>query len=587
MGQIGHGKPFHGLNSYTSPYFHSRNGFHTIHSENSPVKPRIVTVVKPGNHPLKKITLLLNRRSVQTFEQLIADISEALGLPRWKNDRVRKLYNLKGKEIRSVCDFFRGDDTFIAMGKDQLTLKCIENVFNELYPDRPLKKNPDHYERLRCKLNENGRIIDSCYEDADLVNKCDTMSPRLKTKHDFKGHIKQKAEETRKTKKQEKIKSDHENLSGNMKKLELCHCKPNKLLTSSMDYGNQCEQCREYTIKQRIYTEMDNTDIPAGNGSLNDKCRKLPIGRCKEERPMIKCTYCHRRCKNKRDYKEVEELRDGSIELYEKTYCPHSSMERHECFKNKCQRERRKWGGKHSNCLTLKHSGRLIEDFLEDRKENIQIKVDRTVTDNESNFKKDIMNKIGKTAEQKVEGGLPRREDEKAVSSTNSPCCIKDYLDIQINYEIGRTIGDGNFAVVKECRFRKTNEEYAMKVIDKAKLIGKEDIIKNEVSIIKMLSHPNIVQLIDDFETDKEIYLILEYIKGGDLFDAITETIKFTEHDAALMMTDLCNALVYIHWKNIVHRDLKPENLLVSPMEMHIGLRLVEMNTFSKTVTML
>ncbi|XP_018413296.1 PREDICTED: serine/threonine-protein kinase DCLK3 [Nanorana parkeri] len=513
-----------------------------------------------------KITLLLNRRSVQTFEQLIADISEALGLPRWKNDHVRKLYNLKGKEIRSVCDFFRGDDTFIALGKEQLTLKCIEMVFNELYPDRPLRQNADHCERLGCKLNDNGQTIDSGYEDTDLVNKCYPISPRLTTKHDVKGRLKQKADETRKSKKQEKIKSDQEHLSGKMKNLELCHCKPNKPLPSILNIGNQCEKCKEYTIKHRIYTEM-NKDTQSDNAALNDKCRKLAMESCKEEKPVLKCTNCPHRCKNKRDCNEVEEIGDSSIELYEKTHCLHSrmhshSMQRHECLKNKCQRDRRKWGGKHSNFITLNHSGRLIEDFLEDTKENIQIKDDKTVADNESNSKRDIMNNIDST-EQKVEGGVLKREEEKAVCSTSRPCCIKDYPDIQINYEIGRTIGDGNFAVVKECRHRKTNEEYAMKIIDKAKLLGKEDIVKNEVSIIKMLSHPNIVKLIDDFETENDIYLVLEYIKGGDLFDAITESIKFTEHDAALMMTDLCKALVYIHSKNVVHRDLKPENLLV------------------------
>nr|DBA24772.1 TPA: hypothetical protein GDO54_012384 [Pyxicephalus adspersus] len=385
------------------------------------------------------------------------------------------------------------------------------------------------------------------------------MSSRLTAKHDVKGLVNQKAEDTRKMKKQGKIKSDHEDLSRKMKNLELCHCKPNKLLTSSLDYVNQCEQCKEYTIKQRICTEM-NTVNPMGSAEKSMGC-------CNEERAMLKLKNVYHRCKDKKQCNEVEEIVDSSMELYDRTYFPHSrmdsnSMQRHECSKNKCQRHKRKWAGKHSNYLTLKHNGRLIEDFLEDTKENIQIKDGKTVADNESNSKKDIMNTINST-EQKVEGGLPRKEDEKAVSSNSSPSCIKNYVDMQKNYEIGRNIGDGNFAVVKECRLRKTNEEYAMKIIDKAKLIGKEDIVKNEVSIITMLSHPNIVKLIDNFETDNEIYLILEYIKGGDLFDAITESIKFTEHDAALMMTDMCKALVYIHSKNIVHRDLKPENLLV------------------------
>jgi len=135
---------------------------------------------------------------------------------------------------------------------------------------------------------------------------------------------------------------------------------------------------------------------------------------------------------------------------------------------------------------------------------------------------------------------------------------------IETRYEIGKTIGDGNFAVVREARLRNTESEFAMKIIDKSKLKGKEEMIENEVAIMKHCHHPNIVRLIEEFETTDELYLVLEYIKGGDLFDAITESVKFTERDAANMVADLCEALSFLHGKNIIHRDLKPENLLVS-----------------------
>uniref|UniRef100_F7DFX7 non-specific serine/threonine protein kinase n=1 Tax=Monodelphis domestica TaxID=13616 RepID=F7DFX7_MONDO len=135
--------------------------------------------------------------------------------------------------------------------------------------------------------------------------------------------------------------------------------------------------------------------------------------------------------------------------------------------------------------------------------------------------------------------------------------------DVEAHYELGRVIGDGNFAVVKACRHMATQRDYAMKVINKAKLKGKEDVVDSEIAVLQRLCHPNIVQLHEVYETASHIYLVLEYVRGGDLFDAILENVKFGERQAAGLVTDLCQALVHMHQQSIVHRDLKPENLLV------------------------
>ncbi|XP_029923130.1 serine/threonine-protein kinase DCLK1b [Myripristis murdjan] len=130
-------------------------------------------------------------------------------------------------------------------------------------------------------------------------------------------------------------------------------------------------------------------------------------------------------------------------------------------------------------------------------------------------------------------------------------------------YKVGRTLGDGNFAVVRECVERSTGREYALKIINKGKCRGKEHMVQNEVSILRRVKHPNVVLLIEEMDTQSELYLVMELVKGGDLFDAITSSNKYTERDASSMLFNLASAIKYLHSLNIVHRDIKPENLLV------------------------
>ncbi|KAJ0006094.1 hypothetical protein NQD34_013367 [Periophthalmus magnuspinnatus] len=134
---------------------------------------------------------------------------------------------------------------------------------------------------------------------------------------------------------------------------------------------------------------------------------------------------------------------------------------------------------------------------------------------------------------------------------------------INEKYKVGKVIGDGNFAVVKECVERATGQEYALKIIDKARCSGKEHLIENEVAVLRRVRHPSIIQLIEVDETPSQLFLVMELVKGGDLFDAITSSTKYSERDASAMVFNLAGAVKYLHRMNIVHRDIKPENLLV------------------------
>ncbi|XP_061816247.2 serine/threonine-protein kinase DCLK2-like isoform X1 [Nerophis lumbriciformis] len=157
--------------------------------------------------------------------------------------------------------------------------------------------------------------------------------------------------------------------------------------------------------------------------------------------------------------------------------------------------------------------------------------------------------------------GKAEQEDGVALE-VNGNLVVSSSI-ISSKYEIGKVIGDGNFAVVKECVERSTGQEFALKIIDKARCCGKEHLIENEVAVLRRVRHPSIIQLIEVDETPSQLFLVMELVKGGDLFDAITSSTKYSEHDASAMVFNLAAAIKYLHRMNIVHRDIKPENLLV------------------------
>ncbi|XP_039257436.2 calcium/calmodulin-dependent protein kinase type IV-like [Styela clava] len=128
-------------------------------------------------------------------------------------------------------------------------------------------------------------------------------------------------------------------------------------------------------------------------------------------------------------------------------------------------------------------------------------------------------------------------------------------------YQVGSEIGRGATSIVHKCKQKGTGKAYAVKMIPKS--IEKK-IVGAEVGILLTLKHPNIIKLKDIFETPEHIYLILELVTGGELFDRIVERGYYSELDAAHVVRQALEAVAYIHDNNIVHRDLKPENLLYS-----------------------
>ncbi|XP_068601452.1 serine/threonine-protein kinase SIK3 homolog [Brachionichthys hirsutus] len=132
------------------------------------------------------------------------------------------------------------------------------------------------------------------------------------------------------------------------------------------------------------------------------------------------------------------------------------------------------------------------------------------------------------------------------------------------HYEIERTIGKGNFAVVKLATHVITKAKVAIKIVDKTQL--DEDNLKKifrEVQIMKLLKHPHIIRLYQVMETERMIYLVTEYASGGEIFDHLVAHGRMTENDARKKFKQIVAAVHFCHRRHIVHRDLKAENLLL------------------------
>jgi tRNA A-37 threonylcarbamoyl transferase component Bud32 len=135
-------------------------------------------------------------------------------------------------------------------------------------------------------------------------------------------------------------------------------------------------------------------------------------------------------------------------------------------------------------------------------------------------------------------------------------------LTIDSLYEIKETIGQGSFAKVKRGIERSTGKEFAIKIINKDNVDQRESIM-TEITILKNVSHPNIMKLHHVFESSHGIYLVTELLEGGELFDLIAARGFLTEAETSKIMRKVVQAIAYLHMKNVCHRDLKPENILL------------------------
>lgn len=137
--------------------------------------------------------------------------------------------------------------------------------------------------------------------------------------------------------------------------------------------------------------------------------------------------------------------------------------------------------------------------------------------------------------------------------------------EIHKHYDIKEKLGTGSFATVKRAIRKADGKEFAIKIIKKEKLNTEElSVVHDEVEIMHKIKHPHCVQLHEMFESKKKLYMVMELLTGGELFDRIVAKGSYSEKEASELIKDIATAIQYLHGIGVVHRDLKPENLIYS-----------------------
>uniref|UniRef100_A0A8B9G8R1 Protein kinase domain-containing protein n=1 Tax=Amazona collaria TaxID=241587 RepID=A0A8B9G8R1_9PSIT len=132
---------------------------------------------------------------------------------------------------------------------------------------------------------------------------------------------------------------------------------------------------------------------------------------------------------------------------------------------------------------------------------------------------------------------------------------------VTAKYDIKALIRRGSFSRVVRVEHKATKQPYAIKMIETKYREGRE-VCESELNVLRRVHHTNIVQLIEVFETQGCVYMVMELATGGELFDQIIAKGSFTERDATRVLQMVLDGVKYLHTLGITHRDLKPENLL-------------------------
>lgn len=175
----------------------------------------------------------------------------------------------------------------------------------------------------------------------------------------------------------------------------------------------------------------------------------------------------------------------------------------------------------------------------------------------------------------------PTRRSKNSINTKSTRKLSEEWVqrfnltteDVTKHYALGGPIGFGKYGTVYKGHSLKDPEfTVAVKVIKIRKIKSNFESVMKEIQMLKQIAHPDIVKILEIYRDTKKLYLVMEYVRGEELFDYIVAREKLAESEARIIINQLVNIVKYLNSINICHRDLKPENIMIDPRTLKIKL---------------